>query len=101
MKNAEKYDIIYPREVVTSMVMVYLIFALSIFFVRLLAGYDSRYQKGKYISINNTVLRIVLLDSMSIYERTRRLKKDENKMSFCGIPFYLGMQMLMISVAGN
>ena len=97
MKNAEKYDIIYPREVVTSMVMVYLIFALSIFFVRLLAGYDSRYQKGKYISINNTVLRIVLLDSMSIYGRTRRLKKDKNKMSFCGIPFYLGIGIVLIT----
>ena len=79
------------------MVMVYLIFALSIFFVRLLAGYDSRYQKGKYISINNTVLRIVLLDSMSIYGRTRRLKKDENKMSFCGIPFYLGIGIVLLT----
>ena len=79
------------------MVMVYLIFALSIFFVRLLAGYDSRYQKGKYISINNTVLRIVLLDSMSIYGRTRRLKKDKNKMSFCGIPFYLGIGIVLIT----
>ena len=79
------------------MVMVYLIFALSIFSVRLLAGYDSRYQKGKYISINNTVLRIVLLDSMSIYGRTRRLKKDKNKMSFCGIPFYLGIGIVLIT----
>ena len=79
------------------MVMVYLIFALSIFFVRLLAGYDSRYQKGKYISINNTVLSIVLLDSMSIYGRTRRLKKDKNKMSFCGIPFYLGIGIVLLT----
>ena len=79
------------------MVMVYLIFALSIFFVRLLAGYDSRFQKGKYISIKNTVLSIVLLDSMSIYGRTRRLKKDKNKMSFCGIPFYLGIGIVLIT----
>ena len=79
------------------MVMVYLIFALSIFFVRLLAGYDSRFQKGKYISIKNTVLSILLLDSMSIYGRTRRLKKDKNKMSFCGIPFYLGIGIVLIT----
>ena len=81
------------------MVMVYLIFALSIFFVRLLAGYDSRFQKGKYISIKNTVLSIVLLDSMSIYGngRTRRLKKDKNKMSFCGIPFYLGIGIVLLT----
>ena len=77
------------------MVMVYLIFALSIFFVRLLAGYDSRYQKGKYISINNTVLSIVLLDSMSIYNR--RLKKDKNKMSFCGISFYIGIGIVLLT----
>ena len=79
------------------MVMVYLIFALSIFLVRLFAGYDSRYQKGKYISIKNTVLSIVLLDSMSIYEKTRRLKKDKNKMSFCGIPFYLGIGIVLLT----
>ena len=79
------------------MVMVYLIFALSIFFVRLLAGYDSRYQKGKYISIKNTVLSAVLLDNMSIYARTRRLKKDKNKMSICGIPFYLGIGIVLIT----
>ena len=71
------------------MVMMYLLFALSIFFVRILAGYDSRYQKGKYISIKNTVLSIVLLDSMSIYGKTSRLKKDKNKMDLCSIPLYL------------
>jgi nitrate reductase gamma subunit len=97
LKNTEKYDIIYPREVVKSMVMVYLIFALSIFFVRLFAGYDSRYQKGKYISIKNTVLSAVLLDGMSIYGRTRRLKKDKNKMSFCGLPFYLGIGIVLLT----
>ena len=79
------------------MVMVYLVFALSIFFVRLLAGYDSRFQKGKYISIKNTVLSAVLLDGMSIYGRTRRLKKDKNKMSFCGIPFYLGIGIVLLT----
>ena len=79
------------------MVMVYLIFALSIFFVRLFAGYDSRYQKGKYISIKNTVLSAVLLDGMSIYGRTRRLKKDKNKMSFCGFPFYLGIGIVLLT----
>ena len=79
------------------MVMVYLIFALSIFFVRLLAGYDSRYQKGKYIFIKNTVLSAVLLDGMSIYGKTRRLKKDKNKMSFCGFPFYLGTGIVLLT----
>ena len=79
------------------MVMVYLIFALSIFFVRLLAGYDSRYQKGKYISIKNTVLSAILLGGMSIYAKNSRLKKDKNRMSFCGIPFYLGIGIVLLT----
>lgn len=79
------------------MVMMYLLFALSIFFVRLLSGYDSRYQNGKYISIKNTVLSVVLLDSMSFYGRTKRLKKDKNKMAICGIPFYLGIGIVLIT----
>ena len=79
------------------MVSVYLFFAFSIFLVRILAGYDSRYQKGKYISIKNTVLSAILLDGMSIYGRTRRLKKDKNKMSFCGIPFYLGIGIVLLT----
>ena len=79
------------------MVMIYLLFAWSIFFIRILAGYDSRYQKGKYISIQNTVLSVVLLDGMSIYGRTKRLKKDKNKMAICGIPFYLGIGIVLIT----
>ena len=77
--------------------MVYLLFVLLIFFIRVLAGYDSRYQKGKYISIKNTVLCVVLLDGMSIYGRTKRLKKDKNKMAICGIPFYLGIGIVLIT----
>ena len=79
------------------MVMIYLLFVLLIFFIRILSGYDSRYQKGKYISVQNTVLSVVLLDSMSIYGRTKRLKKDKNKMAICGIPFYLGIGIVLIT----
>ncbi len=79
------------------MPMIYLLFVLLILFIRILAGYDSRYQKGKYISIKNTVLSVVLLDSMSIYGRTKRLKKDTNKMAICGIPFYLGIGIVLIT----
>lgn len=74
---------------VKCMIMIYLLFAMSIFMIRILAGYDSRYQNGKYLSVKNTVLSKILLDSMSIYSRTKRLKKDKNKMSICGIPFYV------------
>ena len=69
---------------------------MSIFMIRILAGYDSRYQNGKYLSVKNTVLSKILLDSMSIYSRTKRLKKDKNKMSICGIPFYVTAAFVLL-----
>ena len=78
------------------MIMIYLLFAMSIFMIRILAGYDSRYQNGKYLSIKNTVLSKILLDSMSIYRSTKRLKKDKNKMSICGIPFYVAAVFVLL-----
>ena len=82
------------------MIMKYLLFAMSIFMIRILAGYDSRYQNGKYLSVKNTVLSKILLDSMSIYGKTKRLKKDKNKMSICGIPFYVAAAcVLLINLA--
>ena len=78
------------------MIMIYLLFAMSIFMIRILAGYDSRYQNGKYLSVKNTVLSKILLDSMSIYSRTKRLKKDKNKMSICGIPFYVTAAFVLL-----
>jgi len=78
------------------MIMIYLLFAMSIFMIRILAGYDSRYQNGKYLSVKNTVLSKILLDSMSIYSRTKRLKEDKNKMSICGIPFYVAAVFVLL-----
>ena len=78
------------------MIMVYLLFAMSIFLIRILAGYDSRYQNGKYVSVKNTVLSKILLDSMSIYSRTKRPQKDKNKMSICGIPFYVAAAAVLL-----
>ena len=78
------------------MIMVYLLFAMSIFMIRILAGYDSRYQNGKYVSVKNTVLSKILLDRMSIYSRTKRPKKDKNKMSICGIPFYVSVAAVLL-----
>ena len=69
--------------------MVYFLFALELFLIRILAGYDSRYKKGKYLYIKNPALSRALLSSMSIYEKTKRRKSDINKMDVCAIPFYL------------
>lgn len=78
------------------MIMIYLLFAMSIFMIRILAGYDSRYKNGKYLSVKNTVLSKILLDGMSIYSKTKRLKKDKNKMSICGIPFYVAAACVLL-----
>lgn len=78
------------------MIMVYLLFAMSIFMIRILAGYDSRYQSGKFLYVKNKALSKILLDSMSIYSRTKRLKKDKNKMSICGIPFYVAAAAVLL-----
>ena len=69
---------------------------MSIFMIRIFAGYDSRYQNGKYVSVKNTVLSKILLDSMSIYSRTKRPKKDKNKMSIRGIPFYVAAATVLL-----
>ena len=79
------------------MALIYLLFVFLILIIRVLSGYDSRYQKGKYISIKNPVLSVVLLDNESIYTRKKRLKKDKNKMAICGIPFYLGIVITLIT----
>jgi len=50
----------------------------------------------EYLSVKNTVLSKILLDSMSIYSRTKRLKKDKNKMSICGIPFYVAAVFVLL-----
>ena len=82
------------------MIMVYLLFVMSIFFIRFFAGYDSRYQSGKYISIKSSVLRVLLMDNTSFFVRTKRLKKDRNKLSFCSIPFYaFALLVFLINLA--
>lgn len=70
------------------MLMVYLLFVMALFFIRILAGYDSRYQTGKSLTLKSPVFAALLLDRMSFYERSPRPKKDRNKMSVCGIVFY-------------
>ena len=68
------------------MIMMYL---LSLVICRFFSGYDSRFQNGKYIIINNPKLRMLLVDEMSFFERKKRLKKDINKMTISGLFFYI------------
>ena len=66
------YAILKPttRKAVKSMVMIYLLFAMSIIFIRFLSGHDSRYESGKYLTVQNTILSKLLMDNTSLYERT-------------------------------
>ena len=70
------------------MYMIYLLFLLSVLMARMLAGYDSRYLRGKYVVVKNKILQVLLLDGMSIYSRTKRRKGDRNKMSVTGLWLY-------------
>ncbi len=78
------------------MLMMYLLFIFCLFFIRILAGYDSRFQTGKYISIKNPVLRVVFLDSTSLFERTKRRQKDRGKMSVVGLVYYIAASVVII-----
>ena len=69
--------------------MMYIVLLLSLLLIRICAGYDSRYQKGKNFSINHRILRILLIDKMSFFERTNRPKKDRNKISLPGVILYI------------
>ena len=81
------------------MVMMYVLFLLSVIFIRIFAGYDSRKEKGKYIVIKSRILSTLLLDEMDMLEKTDRLKKDRNKMSIVGLIYYLvALVVLIISI---
>lgn len=78
------------------MVMMYVLFLLSVIFIRIFAGYDSRKEKGKYIVIKSRILSTLLLDEMDMLEKTDRLKKDRNKMSILGLIYYLAALIILI-----
>ena len=78
------------------MVMMYVLFLLSVIFIRIFAGYDSRKEKGKYIVIKSRILSTLLLDEMVMLEKTDRLKKDRNKMSVVGLIYYLAALIVLL-----
>ncbi len=81
------------------MVMMYVLFLLSVIFIRGFAGYDSRKKKGKYIVIKSRILSIFLLDEMDMLEKKYHLKKDRNKLSIVGLIYYLvALVVLIISI---
>jgi hypothetical protein len=76
--------------------MIYLLLLLSVLMVRMLAGYDSRYLRGKYVVVKNKALQVLLLDGMSIYGHTRRRKSDRNKMSVTGLWLYAALGAVIL-----
>lgn len=79
--------------------MMWLIFLFCLIILRFYAGYDSRFQKSKFITIKNHKLKMALIDETSFFERRKRLKQDINKMSVSGLVLYLfGFFILIASV---
>lgn len=71
------------------MEMCWIVLALTILCIRFIAPYDSRYMKGKYVSIENPKLCRLLIDRTSFFENTKRLKKDKDKITILGIVLYI------------
>lgn len=71
--------------------MTYIMFLFGLLFIRLFAGYDSRYQrfqKGKYLVIKNLVLKKVLLEKIA-WDKSNRRKSDLNKMRISALVLYI------------
>lgn len=73
------------------MAMMYLLLVLSAALIRFFAGYDSRFQSGRYITVKNTVLSRILTDSTSFFERTKRPRHDRGRMSVAGLVYYAAL----------
>ena len=81
------------------MKMMYLLFIFGVVFIRLFAGYDSRFQKGKYIVIRNRKLRMLFIDEMSFFARSKRPKKDIDKMTVSGLALYIfSLTVLVLNI---
>lgn len=71
------------------MFMLWILFLFSLVFVRFYAGYDSRFQKGKFIRIKNRRLRQFLIDETSFFDKSNRPKQDLGKISYSGVALYV------------
>ena len=78
------------------MIMIYMLFLLSLIFIRWFAGYDSRRQTGKYVIIKNKTLSTLLLEKMTFLDKNDRTKKDRNKMSVVGLVYYIAAFIVFI-----
>ena len=69
---------------------------MSVVIIRAVAGYDSRFRKGKYFTIKNAVLSKILLGATSPYTRNLRPKRDRNKMSVTGAYLYSALLAVLV-----
>ena len=75
-----------------------LIFVLTALFIRMNAGYDSRYNKCRYFTIKNGTLSRLLLDIFSPISKTDRIKKDFNKISIVGVYYYIALAVVLLMI---
>ena len=78
------------------MAMVYLLLLWSVVFVRALAGYDSRVQKGGAYSVKSPFFAALLLDRYSMMQRSKRKKCDQNKISLAGICLWSAVALVLL-----
>lgn len=81
------------------MTVEWLVFALSLFFIRFLAGYDGRYQTGRACRVKNPFFASLLLDRRSFFERTDRPRRDRDKISIAGISFWVAAALVLLAKA--
>lgn len=70
------------------MYIIIFMLVMTFLLIRMTAGYDSRYNSGRFYTIQNSFFSHVLLDRTSYITKAYRPKKDENKLSFVGVILY-------------
>ena len=82
------------------MSVIYLELLFVTVILRIMAGYDSRYQSGKYIQLKNRTLAALLLAKQSPFNKyVSRPNKDRNKMTVGGAILYIALFAVVILAA--
>ncbi len=94
------YAIIHIRMVSdVTIIVLALIMIASVLFARECAGYDSRYNAGRFFCVKNETLSYFLLPrSLGSRNRVKRLAVDYNKMTYAGAFFYVLNAILIVLI---
>ena len=76
------------------MFMVYLLFVLSLFAIHMMAGYDSRCQKGKYITVKSAFWSKVLMGDSPRYTEEQNAGRKTGTKCLSSVLFFMRRQVL-------